>query len=136
MICYVILFLFCHRRFASSHVNSRAQLPNCLKTRIGIVTEMLAHVSSSSIWLIATEQFWNFLEIYGHYVICYFMSKHQRLVTYCLKSQQPSRPQMTVIQTACCWLTSVIWITQCQDYTRCRGLRHCIDIIKDVTSSS
>lgn len=42
-----VLLLFCHRRFVSSHVNSLARLQNYPKTRIGIVTEMLAHVSSS-----------------------------------------------------------------------------------------
>lgn len=48
-----VLLLFCHRRFVSSHVNSLARLQNYPKTRIGIVTEMLAHVSSSFFW---TEQ--------------------------------------------------------------------------------
>lgn len=41
--------MFCYRKSVSSRLSFHAGLPNYLKTRIGIVTGMLARVSHSSI---------------------------------------------------------------------------------------
>lgn len=41
--------MFCYRKSVSSRLSFHAGLPNYLKTRIGIVTGMLARVSHTSV---------------------------------------------------------------------------------------